>query len=126
MDLLPSRYRLKNKSECKSDAQFRFGQRLKETFPYSKILEEFGLPHTGALALDFWLPDEGFAFEVQGAQHSKFVKYYHGTLEGFRRQKMNDARKKRWCELNNIILISVQDTEVDSVDIVGLLNVEED
>jgi len=125
MDLLPSKYRLKSKEECKSNAQFRFGQRLKEIFPHSKILEEFGLPNTGALALDFWLPDEGFAFEVQGAQHSKFVKHYHGTQAGFRKQKMNDSRKRRWCEINNIKLMCVKDTDVDSVDIVGLLNDEE-
>jgi len=122
IDLRPSKYPMKSQSECKSDAQFRFGLRLRGIFPHSRILEEFGLPNTGALALDFWLPDEGFAFEVQGAQHFQFVKYYHGTLAGFRRQKMNDARKQRWCTLNNIKLICVKDTDVDSVDIVGLLN----
>lgn len=124
MDLLPSRYKLKSKSECKSNAQFRFGQRLKAMFPFSKILEEFGIPQSGALAIDFWLFNEGFAFEIQGAQHTKFVKHFHGNQQGFRRQKMNDSKKKRWCELNGITLICVKDTEVDSVDIVGLLDVE--
>ena len=124
MDLRPSQYKMKSQEECKSDAQFRFGQRLEQVFPFSKILEEFGLPNTGALALDFWLPNEGFAFEIQGAQHSKFVKYFHGNQQGFRRQKMNDDKKKRWCEINGITLICVKDTEVDSVDIVGLLDDE--
>jgi hypothetical protein len=126
MDLIPSQYQMTSEAECKSGAQFRFGQRLKQVFPYSTILEEFGIPKSGALAIDFWLPNEKFAFEVHGGQHFKFVKHFHGNQQGFRRQKMNDAKKKRWCEMNGITLISVRDTEVDSVDIVGLLNGEAD
>jgi len=122
MDLRPSRYKMKSRAECRSGAQFRFGQRLKQLFPYSNILEEFGLPQSGALALDFWLPTEGFAFEIQGAQHTKFVKHFHRDIQGFRKQQVNDSRKKRWCGLNDITLICVRDTDVDVVDIVELLN----
>jgi len=87
-------------------------------------MEEFGIPNSGSLALDFWLPNEGFAFEIQGAQHFKFVKHYHTNAQGFRRQKLNDTLKRRWCAINGITLICVKDTDVDEVDIVGLLDVE--
>jgi hypothetical protein len=113
---------MRSETDCKSRVQYRFGQKLRTIFPYSIILEEFSIPGSGGLSIDFWLPNERFAFEVQGEQHRKFSKFYHGDVMGFRAQKIRDEHKRTWCEINNIKLIAVDDSMVDVISIVDLLN----
>lgn len=73
------------------------------------LLEEFTIPDS-RLSLDFYMPNHNIAFEFQGRQHGEFVKHFHGDASGLKKQLERDARKKAWCELNNIRLIEVFST----------------
>lgn len=95
-------YRLKEKS--KSSGQEELKKLLKEYYISSIILEEFLIP-THNLYLDFYVPERNIAFEFDGRQHKDFVKFFHGSIEGLRRQQKNDLTKYEWCEFNKIKLV---------------------
>ncbi len=104
IDIKPSQYKRKgnaSKNHC------RIGNILDELFSRQNILEEFVIPRSGNLKLDFFIPSLNIAIEVDGAQHENFVKHFHGDISGFRKAKENDIRKERWCEINNINLIRI-------------------
>lgn len=122
LDVLVSDYPLRSENECKSKVQYRFGQRLRALFPDEMLLEEFVIPKSGGLALDFFLPIIGWAFEVNGRQHDEYVRFYHGKRTGFVKQRHRDQDKQEWCDLNKVSLFRIRDKDVDDVDIVGLVN----
>ena len=117
MTLLQSDYPIKDEASCRSNAQYRFGQRLLRFFGSEVILEEFGIPHSG-LSLDFFMPRFNVAFEIQGRQHYNFVPFMHGDRLSFGKQKERDSNKAAWCHINEIRLICVRDCDVDKVDII--------
>ncbi len=82
---------------------------LQSAFPAHITLEEVPIPiQTGKrLFLDFLVPLKRLAVEIQGQQHTKYVKHFHGNKAGFYRQKSNDAAKQEWCDLNSIALIKL-------------------
>jgi hypothetical protein len=121
VEIKQSDYPMRDEKNCKSKAQWRFGQKIKQFFPHEIILEEFVLPRTNGLSLDFFIPHRKIAFEVHGQQHYKYVDFYHGSREKFVAQKKRDDKKSQWCELNSIRLIEVSDSDVDSAKIGGLL-----
>ena len=64
------------------------------------------------MSLDFYMPQHGLAFEFQGAQHDKYIEHFHGDKDGFDRQQIRDSQKRKWCELNNITLIEIRDSNM--------------
>lgn len=94
----------------KSMIQQNAGKILVSKYSLYTILEEWPIPGS-KLTIDFFIPQLRIAVEVDGSQHKKFNKFFHGTIENFRKQKERDARKKSWCEMNNIDLYSVTDLE---------------
>ena len=121
VNLLQSDYPIKDEGACRSNAQYRFGQRLMVLFGGEVILEDFIIPHSG-LSLDFFMPRFNVAFEIQGRQHDYFIPFMHGDRLSFKKQKERDLRKMEWCELNGIKLLYVKDTGVDEADILELMN----
>jgi len=67
------------------------------------------------LSLDFYNANQKVAIEVQGAQHTKFVKHFHKDNKlNFLDQCRRDRQKEDFCEANNIILVKIyDDDEVD-------------
>ena len=115
MNILPSEYPVRSKADSKSIGQYNLGQVIAKTYPGALILEEFGVPGE-RLFLDFFMPHLKLVFEFHGGQHDEFNKFFHGTKKGFEQSKSRDARKKQWCELNNITLVEVrQDLTVDEL-----------
>jgi hypothetical protein len=95
--------------ECKSNAQFYLGQKLRSIYgTHTPILEEWGIPGT-RLAIDFYLPTYKLAFEFNGSQHDSYNSFFHHSKQDFLRQKVRDLRKKEWCELNDIRLIIIRE-----------------
>ncbi len=70
------------------------------------VFEE--LPVVGTrLTLDFYNANQKIAIEVQGAQHSKYVKHFHDHRVNFLRQLKRDEMKQQFCDLNSILLIEI-------------------
>lgn len=55
---------------------------------------------------DFYLPSDGnpIAIEFNGEQHYRETDFFKGSLEVFQER---DERKKKYCEENNITLITI-------------------
>nr|CAG8573863.1 3555_t:CDS:2 [Entrophospora candida] len=56
------------------------------------------------LELDIYYPEYGFAIEVQGEQHKKYIEFFHRDLNNFVQQQKQDQLKKELCEENWIVL----------------------
>ncbi|GBB89271.1 hypothetical protein RclHR1_15970005 [Rhizophagus clarus] len=63
------------------------------------------LEHPRGLELDIPYYHYGFAIEVQGEQHEKYIKFFHrDDPNNFIRQQERDQLKKELCEENQIVL----------------------
>ncbi|CAJ0834508.1 3534_t:CDS:1 [Entrophospora sp. SA101] len=61
--------------------------------------------HSTGLELDIFYPEYGFAIEVQGVQHEKYIEFFHnGDPNNFIKQQARDQLKKELCEENWIAL----------------------
>ena len=104
-----SDYELREKS--RSNIQKEIGCLLKKRFPLCTILEEWPIPGKTGMVFDFVILPEKIVVEVQGEQHNKFVKHFHGDLEGFKRHKQRDQNKRDWCNINRFTLIEIEKSE---------------
>lgn len=79
-------------------------------------------PVTGGynLELDCYEESLKLAVEYNGAQHYKYIPYFHKNKEAFLNQKYRDDMKRRICRDNRINLIEVPNT-VNVRDIEGFL-----
>ena len=62
------------------------------------------------LELDCFEPSLKLGIEYQGAQHYKYIPYFHKNKEAFRNQQYRDELKRRMCRDNRINLIEVPHT----------------
>lgn len=103
---VPKRDELRKRSE----PHLRARAFIKSLYGTMRLLEEVRIPGS-LLDLDFYLPAKKIAFEVQGRQHTEFVKHFHINKDGFIQSQLRDKRKCEWCEENNIRLIELPDRE---------------
>ena len=88
-------------------------KKLEEMFqrPFPKIRPDFlNNPVTGGknnLEIDCYNDELKLAVEVQGAQHYKFIPYFHKSYEAFLNQKYRDELKRRMLKDNGIFLIEI-------------------
>lgn len=79
--------------------------------PFNKARPNFlNNPVTGGnfnLELDCYNKDLKLAVEYNGAQHYKYIPYFHKNMESFHNQKYRDYMKQQMCKDNGIILIEV-------------------
>jgi hypothetical protein len=118
-------YRLNNyqqKPQKRGDSKLEIATRnaLENIFgkPFPKIRPDFLRNQvTGGnfnLELDCFNRDLMLAVEVNGAQHYKYIPYFHKNNEAFLNQKYRDELKKYMCKENNIKLIEVPYTVKES------------
>lgn len=108
MDILPERYPVRSREQCKSQGQYMLGRLIRSIYGFKALLlEEFPLPGE-RLWLDFFMPHHRLAFEYQGKQHDEFVKIFHVDKKGFEKSKIRDERKRQWCEMNDLTLVEVR------------------
>jgi hypothetical protein len=79
-------------------------------FPFDIILEEIPLPDCG-LVLDFFIPSQKLAVEVDGDQHDKYIPFFHKSKGGFAHAQNNDKLKEEWCNINKIKIIHLKQNE---------------
>ncbi|CAB4378873.1 unnamed protein product [Rhizophagus irregularis] len=66
------------------------------------------LEYPKGLELDIPYYDHGFAIEVQGEQHVKYIEFFHrGDPNNFIKQQDRDQLKKNLCEESNIYLFYI-------------------
>jgi hypothetical protein len=94
--------------ESRSKIQFKTKQFLKKYWESHVIFEEFPVAGT-RLKFDFYNANKKIAVEVHGAQHTKYVPFFHGRKSNFVRQIRRDQQKIDFCELNGIILVELFD-----------------
>lgn len=93
----------------------KFQNRVKDFLkPYWKndvVFEEFRIVGS-RLSLDFYNANKKVAVEVQGDQHTKYVKHFHKNRLQYLEQLKRDQKKLDFCELNDIKLVEVYSTDV--------------
>ena len=97
--------------KSKSKIQFNSKQFLKKYWKYHVVFEEFPVAGT-LLSLDFYNATKKIAVEVQGGQHRRYVPFFHNNYKNnYLDQLRRDRDKRDFCELNNIVLVEVYDTD---------------
>jgi len=97
-----------NQTRPRSSLHLEARTLLKEMFPGDIILEEITLPGCKpTLYADFFIPLQKLIVEVQGEQHYKQNSFFHKTDDAFLKAKKRDVLKKRWCEVNDLIIIEL-------------------
>jgi len=88
----------------------KFQTRVKDfLYPYWEhdvVFEEFRVVGT-RLTLDFYNANKKIAVEVQGAQHTKYVKFFHKNKFKYSDQLKRDEKKLQFCNVNHIKLAEV-------------------
>jgi hypothetical protein len=92
--------------KSRSKFQFEVKTFLKPYWKGDVVFEELKIVGT-RLSLDFFNANKKIAIEVQGQQHFKYVKFFHGNRANFLSQIKRDVKKIEFCELNNIKLVEI-------------------
>lgn len=100
-----------------SSGEIECRRALRELFPgrlFNKDRPAFlNNPVTGGkynLELDCFDPELKIAIEFDGAQHFKYIPFFHKNPEAFNNQKYRDYMKEVMCRDNGVILIRVPHT----------------
>jgi Fic family protein len=80
---------------------------LKKKYPYDRIIEEVILPGTNNLRADFFLPNRKLVVEVHGSQHVEFNNFFFKDKFAYYKSKARDAKKRNWCQLNDIAIVEL-------------------
>lgn len=100
-----------DKISC-SKPQFHVKQFLKKYWFYDMVYEECYIVGT-KLRLDFLNYSRKIAIEVSPEQHFKFSPFFHNNSRAeFFRSIQRDGKKRKWCEINNIILVEILQDEI--------------
>jgi len=80
--------------------------------PFKQVFCEHYINYKGIrLYFDFYIKKLNVFIEVQGQQHTQFVKHFHKDKEAFLKQKDRDNLKIIWAEENNFHLVRVNYNE---------------
>jgi hypothetical protein len=63
------------------------------------------------LRFDFYNANKKIAVEINGAQHTKYVPFFHKRRSNFVSQIRRDQQKIDFCELNDIKLVEIYSEE---------------
>jgi hypothetical protein len=110
------KYLVKWQAESRSKFQFSVKEFL---FPYWRtdiVFEEFRIVGT-RLSFDLYNANKKIAIEVQGAQHTKYVKFFHGNRMKYLDQLKRDDKKFRFCEINEIKLVEIYPNDKINIDL---------
>jgi hypothetical protein len=108
------KYLIKWRGKSRSKFQYSVKQFIHPYWKDDLVFEEFKMVGT-QLSFDFYNSSKKIAIEVQGIQHTKFVKFFHGNRLNYLRQLKRDDKKLRFCEINDIKLIEIYpDDEINA------------
>ena len=99
-------------ADCKSGIQKTVKNVLYNNWFADVVFEEFPVAGT-RLTLDFFNATRNIAVEVDGNQHYKYNKFFHSnSRQNFLSQLQRDEKKEYFCEINNIELIRILESEI--------------
>jgi hypothetical protein len=82
-----------------ADNVFEILNKLFPPAPYKRVFKEVYIKYKGQkLYFDFYIKELGVYVEVQGLQHEKFVKHFHGDASGLATQRSRDNLKIQYVE----------------------------
>lgn len=97
-----------------NESKSKFQKIVKDfLYPYWKddiVFEEFRIVGT-RMSLDFYNANKKIAIEVQGKQHTRYIKYFHKNRLKYLDQLKRDQQKLDFCEKNCIKLIEIYDAK---------------
>lgn len=100
----------------KSNIEDKIGHLLSLTFPLLKVERyKVVIYRNSRLIFDYYMPEFNLIIEVQGQQHTSWVKFFHNTVDRFRDQKYRDQLKTEWCKENNKHLLYFNYDEVPNI-----------
>ena len=92
---------------------------IRSIFPLNVIKKEHYVKFKGTkLFFDFFIKDLNVLIEVQGEQHSRFVKHFHNTRKGFLKSKHRDNFKVEYAQENGIALARIYHNEKITKDLI--------
>ncbi|MAG59504.1 hypothetical protein CMO96_01815 [Candidatus Woesebacteria bacterium] len=105
-------YRIDWDKSSRSKRQFAVKQFLKKHWKSHILFEEMPVAGT-KMTLDFYNATKKIAIEVQGVQHTRYVPHFHKNQKmNFLSQKRRDKEKAKFCELNDIKLMEIHESDV--------------
>jgi len=85
---------------------------IRKIFPLNTIKKEHYVKFKGTkLFFDFFMKDLNVLIEVQGEQHSRFVRHFHNTRKGYLKSKYRDNLKIEYAQENGIALVRIYHDE---------------
>ncbi len=112
----PRKYLIDWDAKSRSKFQFAVKQFLKPYWEHDMVFEELKLVGS-RMSLDIYNANKKVAVEVQGRQHTAYVKFFHGDRLNYLGQLKRDEKKFKFCQLNDIILVEIypEDTVDESL-----------
>ena len=99
-------------ADCKRGIQETVKNVLHGNWFADVVFEEFPVAGT-RLTFDFFNATRNIAVEVDGNQHYKYNKFFHSnSRQNFLSQLKRDEKKEYFCEINNIELIRILESEI--------------
>ena len=99
-------------ADCKSGIQKTVKNVLYDNWFADVVFEEFPVAGT-RLTFDVFNATRNIAVEVDGNQHYKYNKFFHSnSRQNFLSQLQRDEKKEYFCEINNIELIRILESEI--------------
>lgn len=113
----PELYAIKWDGKCRSKFQSKVREFLRPYWKTHMVFEEFPIPHS-RLSIDFFNWTRKVAVEVQGEQHLKYNKFFHGNHRlKYLQQLKRDDKKLEFCERFGIVLVEIYPTDILSEDL---------
>lgn len=118
-----TRYLIDWDKSCRSKIQKRIKDLLYKHWAADIVFEE--LPVAGTrMTLDFYNASRKIAVEVDGNQHYKFNKFFHSnSRQKFLAQLQRDDKKENFCDINQIVLARVLESDTLDEDLLRKLNI---
>ena len=98
-------------ADSRSKFQTEAKKFLRNYWQHNIVFEEFPIVGT-RLTLDFYNANKRIAIEVQGGQHTKYVKFFHSDRINFLDQLKRDQNKEKFCEINKIKLVTIFEDDI--------------
>ena len=108
----PKKYLINWEKPSRSIFQSKVKKYLHTFWKSDIVFEEFRLVGT-RLSFDFYNANKKIALEVDGKQHYQYVPHFHGgNRSKFLGQLQRDEKKELFCEINNIKLVRILESDM--------------